>query len=98
MLVVFLCSLSLTQILSSPDVHVHVVLPDAVEVRLVDHEQAARDHWGLDGQRGIQLAELALLRGEERGRERRESQFPDIRDFGKPICPKVSLVSTHVKK
>ena len=38
----------LTEILAAPDVHEHVVLADALKVRLVDHEESAGDHWGAD--------------------------------------------------
>ena len=38
----------LTEILAAPDVHEHVVLADALEVRLVNHEESAGDHRGAD--------------------------------------------------
>ena len=51
----------LTEILSSPDVHEHVVLADAVEVGLVDHEEAPRDHGRADGRRGVGLGCCSVM-------------------------------------
>ena len=54
----------LTQVLSTPDVHEHVVFPDLLEVGLVYHEKSPRDHGSPDGLGGIELALLTLQGGE----------------------------------
>ena len=45
----------LTEVLPSPDVHLKVVSSNLLEVGLVDHEQAAGNHRGLDRLAGVQL-------------------------------------------
>ena len=52
----YLAAGKLTQVLSAPDVHKHVVLPNPVEVVLVDHKKAASNHGSLDRPRWISLS------------------------------------------
>lgn len=60
--------LSRTQVLSSPHVHHHVILPELLEVELVHHEEPAGNHRGsgkaekVEGKRGTgQRSRLELL-------------------------------------
>ena len=52
------------QVLAAPNVHVHVVFADAVEVRLVDHKEAAGDHGRLDGRRRVRQPGFTLFRAQ----------------------------------
>ena len=49
------------EVLAAPNVHVHVVLADAFEISLVDHEKAACDHRRFDGERRIVFANGSFI-------------------------------------